>query len=34
MGINRLAVFVEGQTEQRFMQKLVREIAGEAHLQL
>lgn len=34
MGTNRLAVFVEGQTEQIFMQKLIREIAGEANLQL
>ena len=34
MGTNRLAVFVEGQTEQKFMQKLIREIAGEANLRL
>ena len=34
MGINRLAIFLEGQTEQKFMQKLIREIAGETHLQL
>ncbi len=34
MGTIRLAVFVEGQTEQKFMQKLIREIAGEANLQI